>query len=275
MADRVIRCRPGLGTFVEITGDCDGVVEAGFEAISRVHALMSAHEPESDLSRINRFAHERSVRVDPWTTRVLERALFWSKQSRGAFDIVAAGAAAIENGHLPRHPDQPAPQAAHWSWLEISGNAVRLLKPGCIDLGGIAKGFAVDQAIAAMKAAGAKKGLVNAGGDLGGFGPEPWPVQVLHPRTRHAIANVAVQNGALATSAVMPDGECNHLPSLQAELVSATVCAASAMDADALTKIVLAGSPVAQQCLGIAEAEAFVLRSDGSVDGVNAVREAA
>ena len=274
MAERATRCRPLLGTFVEITGD-EAAIEAGFEAIERAHRLMSAHDPDSDLSRINRFAHERPVEVDGWTSAVLERALFWSRHSEGAFDMVAAGAAAIDGGYLPLHPGQPRPAAAHWTWIEICGRTVRLLKPACIDLGGIAKGFAVDRAVAAMKAAGAEAGLVNAGGDIAGFGPQPWPVQVVQPATRCAIANVAVSNGAIATSSVLPDGSAGHLLRLAGEHVSATVCAPGAMDADALTKIVLSGSPAAVRCLDAAEAQAFVLDRSGAIRAVQAPREAA
>src|SRR5438093_9932596 len=97
------RCRPLLGTFVELTADREDAIEAGFPAINQVHRLMSAHEPDSDVSRINRFAHLRAIEVHEWTARVLERALFWSKRSAGAFDVVRAGKAAVDRGLIPHH----------------------------------------------------------------------------------------------------------------------------------------------------------------------------
>src|SRR5438045_6184757 len=109
------RCRPLLGTFVEVTADREDAIEAAFAAIEKVHRLMSAHEPESDVSRINRGGHLRAIEVHDWTARVLERALFWSKRSEGAFDVVRAGKAAVERSLLPRHADQPQPEAAHWT----------------------------------------------------------------------------------------------------------------------------------------------------------------
>lgn len=275
MSERISRCRPFLGTFVEVTADSEPAADAAFEAIDRVHSLMSAHEPGSDLSRINRFAHLRPVRVHPSTAAVLERALYWSRRSGGAFDVVAAGVAAIESGYLPRHPGQPRPIAAHWSWIEICDSTVRHLKPGCLDLGGIAKGYAIDRAVAAMKAAGAAFGLVNAGGDMAGFGAQPWPVQVVEPDTRRGVANIAISNGAIATSSLQPDGSSIHLPTIAAGLVSATVCAPSAMDADALTKIVLSGSTMAGPCLGDANARAFVLTAEGAIRGIEAELQAA
>src|SRR5438552_4284069 len=111
------RCRPLLGTLVEVTADREEAIEAAFAAVDKVHRLMSAHEPDSDVSRINRFAHLRRVEVHDWTARVIERALFWSKRSAGAFDVVRAGKAAVEDGRLPRHADQPQPDAAHWTGL--------------------------------------------------------------------------------------------------------------------------------------------------------------
>ena len=275
MADRLTRCRPVLGTFVEITADCEAAIESAFRTIGRVHALMSAHEPESDLSRINRFAHERAVDVDPWTASVLERALFWSKQSEGAFDPIRAGKSALERGLFPTHPGQPGPEACHWSWLEITGTSIRLLKPACIDLGGIAKGFAVDRAISTLKASESALGLVNAGGDIAGFGPQPWPIQIVEPESRRAIANVAICNGAVATSAHLPGGRADHLPDIDSRLVSATVCAPSAIDADALTKIVLSGSRFAARCLRLADAQAFVLGANGEIRAIQPERQAA
>ena len=55
MAEPITRCRPLLGTFVEVTAPSNACIEAAFDAIARVHALMSAHEPASDVSRLNRF----------------------------------------------------------------------------------------------------------------------------------------------------------------------------------------------------------------------------
>jgi thiamine biosynthesis lipoprotein len=226
---------------------------------------MSAQEPDSDLSRINRFAHSGPVEVNHWTALVLERALFWSKESHGAFDVVRAGKAAIEGGQLPRHPGQPPPEAAHWSWLEVQGLSVRLLRPACIDLGGIAKGFAVDKGVEALRRAGATHGLVNAGGDVAAFGPRPWPVQIVDPRTRVPMLEVQLDNRALATSAML-DGEWRHLPDADQRWISASVRAGSAMDADALTKILLAGSAMAPRCLDLARAEALRVDRDGSVE---------
>jgi thiamine biosynthesis lipoprotein len=260
------RCRPLLGTFVEIEGDHG--IDAGFAAIERVHELMSAHEPDSDVSRINCFAHLGPVAVDPWTARVIERALFWSRLSAGAFDIVRAGKSAVEGGRIPRHADQPVAEASHWTWLEIQGASVRLLKAGCIDLGGIAKGFAVDQAVVAMRDAGATLGLVNAGGDLAVFGAEPWPVAVVDPISRRPVVEIELCNAAVATSAHI-DGSSAHLPP-GGRWQSVTVRAARCIDADALTKIMWTAPSDLHELLARAGASAFGIRSDGRVEDIAA-----
>ena len=275
MAEPVVRCRPFLGPFVEITADSAAAVSAGFESVARVHRLMSAHAPESDVSRINRFAHCEPVTVDVWTAAVLERALEWSRRSDGLFDVVRAGFDAVTNRRLPRHEDQPLPAKRSFHALVLDGVRVRLTSPAALDLGGIAKGYAVDRAIAAMKASGAKSGFVNAGGDLAGFGVAPWTVDVVHPTARRAVARIAVRNGAMATSAVLPGGEDSHLPDRDKRLLSATACAPLAVDADALATLLLSGAPVARDCLALARAEALLVASDGSIRRVGDAAEAA
>lgn len=261
------RCRPLLGTFVEITADAAGAIDAGFAAVERVHALMSAHDPQSDVGRINRLAHLAPVEVDEWTALVLERALAWSSRSAGAFDVVRAGKRAIERKLLPRHCGQPVPEASDWTQLKVRARSVRLLRPGCVDLGGIAKGFAVDVAAAAMRRAGAAQGLVNAGGDLLAFGPNPWRVTVAHPQTRAPLVEIELRQSALATSALLADGSGAHLPS-GSDWIAATVRAPTACAADALTKIVWAGGDMG--VLDEAGASAFGIRPNGLVEDIAA-----
>ena len=273
MAERITRCRPLLGTFVEVTCDSVQAADAAFDAIARVHALMSAHDPDSELSRINLFAHGRTIAVHPGTAAVLERALFWARTSNGAFDPVRAGRHALSTGLLPRHPGISLAEEAHWRDLSLDGRGVRLRRPACIDLGGIAKGFAVDRAIVAMRASGAALGLVNAGGDLAGFGPTPWDIEVAEPRSRTTLLQIPIRNEALATSALHPATfgrlSADHLVGADPRWTSATVVAPSAMDADALAKIMLSRSRETAHCLALARARALVIDGTGAVHEVD------
>jgi thiamine biosynthesis lipoprotein len=267
------RCRPLLGTFVEVTADCDDAIDAAFAAASQVHRLMSAHESDSDVSRINRFAHIRPVEVHEWTVRVLERALFWSKGSEGAFDVVRAGKTVFEGGLLPRHSDQAQPEASHWTWLEVQGASVRLCKPGYIDLGGIAKGFAVDRAVDALREAGCERGLVNAGGDLRGFGSEPWRATIVHPLSRRPVVVIDLANEALATSAGLPKGDgqlsFDHLGGGNLRWVSISVAARSACDADALTKVLWNSPADGRRVLAAADSKTIAITHDGEIEALD------
>lgn len=268
----VRRCRPLLGTFVEIDADDSAAIDLAFAAIKWIHTAMSAHDPDSEISQINRKAHLRPVAVSEWTAQVIKRALFWSNRSVGRFDVVRAGRVALDRGALPRHSNQPLPADADWTSVSITRGAVSLEQPGCLDLGGIAKGFAVDRAIDALKAAGLTRGLVNAGGDMRGFGADAWPVTVIDPANRRPLASVNLVDGAMATSAGIPTASgvlaFDQIPDRDPRWSSVTVRAPLACDADALTKIVWSGGLETGRCLGSAGAEAFVLGVDGSLEGV-------
>ena len=87
------RARPFLGTIVDIQARAPNDftvmrgIEDAFDAVARVHRLMSFHDPESDVSRLNRDAHRQSVTVDKWTWDVLRAAQKFSDESNGAFDV--------------------------------------------------------------------------------------------------------------------------------------------------------------------------------------------
>jgi thiamine biosynthesis lipoprotein len=183
-----VRARPLLGTVVEIAAygaDAESArcaVERAFGAVEEVHRLMSYHDPDSEVSRINREAATQPVAVGRHTWRVLEAAGVFAQASDGLFDItVATTLAAL--GFLPRHPGLPrASGQGDWRHVELlPGQRVRLARGLRVDLGGIAKGYAVDRAIETLKAAGLSAGRVNAGGDLRVFGALPQRIQVRHP----------------------------------------------------------------------------------------------
>lgn len=262
------RCRPWLGTFVEIEADCAVAIEAAFKAVARVHLLMSAHEPDSELSRLNRSTGGAPVRLSQDTRTVLDRALFWARQSDGAFDPVAAGHNAVARGDIPLHDGQRAlDPSADFEALMMEEEFARLDRIGCIDLGGIAKGHAVDVAVAALRKVGMTDGMVNAGGDLFAFG-EPRRVVVPDPMNGAARFTLMLRDRAVATSAGQRgDGGLDfaHLPRRRADHVSVTVEAPRAIDADALTKIAFARHPHLPRLLALADARAIAITASGEV----------
>ena len=245
----MIRCQPWLGTLVEITAAGADAISAGFAAIAAVHAAMNVHDANSELSIANRIASASPIVLSHALAAVVARGLFWSRLSDGAFD--AAG--------------------GDWRRVHLDGRALRLASGVQLDLSGIAKGFAVDRAIHALRRSGCRAGLVNAGGDMRGFGAAPWCVTLVRPE-RTPLAQVQLRNRALATSAAHPGGSLAHLPGHHPGLVSVSVEARRAIDADALAKIVIAGSPHAVHCLAAVGARALTLDADGTVAEVGARR---
>jgi thiamine biosynthesis lipoprotein len=262
----VARMRPLLGTFVEIrvTGLRAAAAEAAivraFRAIEQVQARMSPHDPASDVARINATRRGGTVVVHPWTWRVLTAAQALSRATDGEFDVTLRG------GGAPRsHGD--------WRSLELRpGRRVGLRQRVTIDLGGIAKGFAVDRAVDVLRRSRATGIVVNAGGDLRVCGIEAVPVVVRHPAVPHMLLPLAtLRQGAVATSANYLDPKGRGRLQRRAGRAwigrgSVSVQARTALAADALTKLVAAIGPLrARPILRRYGATALALQCDGRV----------
>jgi thiamine biosynthesis lipoprotein len=262
----VRRARPLLGTVVEIAAggapaaQLHQAIDHAFAAVQRVQALMSFHDAASEVSALNRGAHCAALRVDAQTYTVLGAAQRISESSEGAFDITV-GARLQRWGCLPAEP-LPPDGVASWRDVELlEDRCVRFRRPLHIDLGGIAKGYAVDCAVAALRDSGACFGLVNAGGDLRVFGAQEWPVRLRHPQgPAHLGASLVLRDEALASSAVCfsrrKDGEKevsalldprSGRPYLDGAGIS--VRAADCMTTDALTKALLFAAPALRETL--------------------------
>jgi len=284
-SDSIRRARPLLCTFVDIAAadaprsDLDIAVGAAFRTVSEVHRLMSFHEPDSDVSRLNRQAATHAVSVHPWTYEVLEMALELHRASAGVFDVAIAPMMQ-ELGLLPRgmkdFPNVPAPIAGSFTIELLPESRVRFYDPSVrIDLGGIAKGFAVDRAIDILQDLGIPRGLVNAGGDLAAFGTSTHRVHIRDPRDpRAAIGWVEIGNEALASSGGCFDpfhmsrleGSAIVDPRVRAptEAISgATVRAPSCVVADALTKVVMIAGEAAVTLLERHGASAIFVTASG------------
>ncbi len=275
------RARPLLGTLVEIAihdalphAAAEQAFDWAFAAVARVHALMSYHDPHSEVSRLNREAWLRAVPVSDETWQVLSAAHQLSVASDGLFDITIAPT--LERaGFLPRHADQ-LPASGHGSWRDVEllpDRRVRLARRLRLDVGGIAKGFAVDRAIAQLRAAGVASGSVNAGGDLRVLGMSTHTLHLRHPREPARTLPLTTSHAAAATSA----GYFQHrqwVGQLCCPIVnpstrmlcdarrSVTVLADECLIADALTKIVYADARRASRVLDQYRARAVILDPD-------------
>ena len=281
-----VRARPLLGTIVEIAatgaalGPVQAAIERAFLAVEKVQALMSYHDRQSDVSRINRFAHECAIAVSEHTWRVLTAAQSLAEASGGLFDITVAPTL-TKLGFLPRHADFPR-ISGHGNWRHVellSDNRVQLTRKLRIDLSGIAKGYAVDLAVQALALSGMTAGRVNAGGDLRLFGESAQAIHVRQPNApTRTLALVELTHGAAATSAgyyairrhhgrIVTPLIHPHTRIACAAGRSVTILAEDCMTADALTKIVYADPQRAISVLNHFNARALMVESDSLTGG--------
>jgi thiamine biosynthesis lipoprotein len=270
------RAQPWLGTLVDIAVEgtsSQDAVTAAFAEIARLHRLMSFHDAASDIARINRALPGDTVAVDAATWQVLQLAATIADLSGGAFDIACAPWL-VDRHILPSPaPGQGSPSTRTSSDVFALDDAGRLRKCGAgwIDVGGIAKGYIVDAAVAVLEAAGVPGGCVNAGGDLRAFGTMQVPVAVRVPGAPgQAARHIMLCDAALATSGSYFSARAHGDGVVSALLdgrdgrplvatVSASVRASRCAVADALTKVVLATGACDHPALTAFDATAFLL----------------
>ncbi len=205
----------GTRIAVEVWHEDPAVAEAAIAAViaemHRIDALMSTYKPESQLSQVNRDAATRPVKVDRELAGLIARAHEFSELSGGAFDITYASVGYLYDYRAGTHPSEAQIEAAlpaiNWRHVVVDRGAstVRFQRPGVrIDLGGIAKGHAVDSSIAILVKRGITNGTVTAGGDsriLGDRRGRPWIVGIRHPDDRErVIARLPLEDAAISTS---------------------------------------------------------------------------
>lgn len=183
-----------------------------FQEIRRIEQLMSPYVETSDLSRLNRAAGKGWVHLSPETIEVLREGLALSERSAGAFDPTIAPLVALwrkaREKELPPSPEDvrrilPLVDFRNLS-LDSKGRAFLKKKGMAIDLGAIAKGYAVDRASDLLIRLGYPDHLINAGGDLKARGLKknlPWSIGIQHPReTDKVLAILHLSDAAVATS---------------------------------------------------------------------------
>jgi thiamine biosynthesis lipoprotein len=198
-----------MGTIARVTLDDPrrGAFEAAFAALRRVDAAMSLYRPESALVRVNRRAAERAEPVDDELFACLARARALSELTAGAFDatilpLLRSWGAYPELGYLP----VGRADAVGWRGLvlDASRRTVRFAREGmAVDLGGIAKGYALDRARTALVEAGARSAVLDLGGNLAlvGAGPDDgWRIAVRDPRRPEVGVGTLVLDRDLAVS---------------------------------------------------------------------------
>ncbi|MEJ2115894.1 MAG: FAD:protein FMN transferase [Gammaproteobacteria bacterium] len=232
-------------------------IDKVLEEMNRVNRLMSPYIEQSQLSKINKYAHEGPIEVDLDLFELIEKSIEVSRLTNGAFDITFASVGNLFNYRKEIKPTNEEVAAAKLLIdyknivLDKNKQSVAFLKKGVkIDLGGIAKGFAVDRSIHHLNDLGIKHALVSAGGDtrlLGDRLGRAWLVGIRDPaNTDEVIVKLPLQNEALSTSGdyerfFIQDGKKYHHiihPATgysASEVRSASILASDATTTDALS----------------------------------------
>ena len=189
---------------------------AAFARVAQLNAIFSDYEDDSELTLLSKTAGQgRAVSLSDDLWRVLSQAQEFSRRSNGAFDVtvgpmVQLWRRARRQRALPP-PDQltSARTAVGWQKLELDAThrTAKLLVPGMrLDLGAIAKGCALDAALAVLRSNGLPRALVNCGGDMAAGDPPPgrtgWRIEIapLNPTNAPPTRFVSLANEGLATS---------------------------------------------------------------------------
>ena len=291
-ADRLL-----LGTLVSVKlyGD-EAVVrphlEAAYAEIARVDSSMSSYRADSALRRLEQQARLAPTHGSPGLIAVLARSQHFAALTDGAFDCTMGALTSLWN--FPAAVTPPAPgqidsarALVGYEALEVAAQpqTVRVHRAGLrLDLGAAAKGYAVDRAVAVMRALDVEAGVIEAGGDIRYWGAKPdgrpWLFGVQHPRA--PAQYIAVEDLGLAAIATSGDYEqyfdwegerYHHLLDPKTGYparasISATVWAATALDADILSTAVFVLGPDQGLALveGLPDVEGFVFfQRDGQL----------
>ncbi|UZE92242.1 MAG: FAD:protein FMN transferase [Methanosarcinales archaeon] len=253
--------RTMMGTSVAamvVHDDVDSAREAMTQAFGDMHkidSLMSIYRNDSEIATLNRNCFCENPTTD--TIAVIKRAIHYSNLSGGAFAITILPIIEMwrEKTGAGRHPTEDelngALELVRPEYIALDSGAIRFKKPGMgITLGGIAKGYAVDRAIETLGQRNIKHALINAGGDIRALGGKaegvPWKVALRNPENKEdSLTVLSLYDGAVATSGnyercFNEEAKATHILDPRSghpvqDLLSVTVIAESAMDADALS----------------------------------------
>jgi len=273
-------------------------------AAKRVSARMSAYDPESEVGRFNRLAAGEAMTLSPDTARVLALALETWRTSEGRFDVTVGPLVQIYRPLVRQYqldgvevalpPDARVAEArarvgsGHLVFDTKRRTLAKRVEGVRIDLGAVAKGFGVDAAVEALRAAGVRRALVEIGGEVRALGEKapgvPWRVAVRNPRGEGSIVTLDLADRAVATSGdyaqffVSGGVRYSHIVDprtgrpVRRGIVSATVLARDCARADALATSLCAwggegGLKGMLAALGAGDLEALVVReaADGAL----------
>ncbi len=227
--------------------DVDDVLKECEQKLRNIEALMSVHLDNSEVSIFNR-SESATIGISYDTCSVLENSYKMYTLSEGAFDITCSPIIdlwkeASKQGHLPDESElQRAKEKSNWDLIEIDKSQSHVKKMSDsveIDLGGIAKGYAIDEALNIICNAGLKGGLVDIGGDIRCWGESPdglWKIDIRNPFNDGVCAQLGLSHGAVCTS-----GNYNRYFEIDGVKYSHIIDPRTGMPADAVPSVTVIG----------------------------------
>jgi len=285
----IMGTRIAVEFFAESESLADNCSTSVFNEMNRVDALMSPYIEESELATINRNAAAKPVKISKELFKLLQRSIEFSELSDGAFDITFASVGFLYNYREHKRPsDEKIGQhldAISFKNIKLNKKEQSVAfshKDTKIDLGGIAKGHAVDNAIEILRNCGIQNALVTAGGDsriLGDKNGRPWVMGIRHPRDRtKVVVRIPLSNAAISTSGdyeryFVENGKRYHhiiMPSTGKSVShswSVSILANDTLTSDALstTLFVLGTEKGLQLINSLNEVEAIVIDAKGKM----------
>jgi FAD:protein FMN transferase len=287
----------GTRIFVELWSEDDErsrqrgeqAIDAVMDEMRHIDETMSVYKPTSEISRVNDLAAKQPVKISQELFQLLTTALEYSRITEGAFDITYASVGYMYDFRERKRPSEQEIQSAlpainyRHVLLDAATSSVRFSQPGVrIDLGGIAKGFAVDRGIDILLARGYKHALVNAGGDsrvIGDRFGKPWIIGIRHPdHPDQIITRVPLTDSAFSTSGdyerYFDEGGVRyhhiidpHTGHSASKVRSATVIAPTATRTDGLSKtaFVLGPEEAIRIYNGLSDVDAILVALDGRI----------
>jgi len=280
-----------MGTFVTITVYDEDYVKAeeaiglAFKEIERIDYLLSSYKNESEVFQLNEEGYIGDASAD--LIYNLERAKYYGDLSNGSFDITVKPILDLYSESFKELGKPPIEKQINktllyvdYSKIVVKGDMIILPDKMGITLGGIAKGYAIDKAIMVLKNRGIKHALVNAGGDMGAIGSKgegDWQIALQNPRdSDEYITLIKLNDAAVATSGDYEryfdeSKKFHHIVDPRTgysatELISVTIVAGNAMDADAIaTSVFVLGSKGMDLIESIDGVEGLIITSDKEI----------
>ncbi|PIN68629.1 hypothetical protein COV93_08760 [Candidatus Woesearchaeota archaeon CG11_big_fil_rev_8_21_14_0_20_43_8] len=276
-------------TITIITNDTTNghlAIDSAFDAIGSVEDMMSSYRNNSELSRLNQ---EKKMEVSEPLSYNIKKSIHYSNISAGAFDISIDPILKIWDnvkytGKIPTEEEvNETLNAVGWKRINITGDVVQIGDDMSLNLGGIAKGYAIDMAIGSLISNKIKDALVDAGGDIrtiGSKGGSPWRIALQNPRDKTQYLTIIDSfNGTVVTSGdyeryFITDGKkiihiADPRTGYSAEgLISVTIATSLlAIDADALsTAVFVLGKDDGMKLVeSLDHVEALIVTEDGEV----------